>query len=193
MSFKSPLKASGVDTSLATSLQQHSQSNLALLPFPDFSSKLLVKPSDPCPKGGDGCKSKDWRLEKLFGNVKAAHCPSCCLPITMHESDFQKSRSDRVTHKLPQVYTAWLLCVSSRHVKNRQGMKRSLWTVHFLSQPSAFIVQFWGWGQLIKILYHLIRKTVVLIANTIVNNLCCIISLSKLAIDGISVLQYSKS
>ena len=33
----------------------------------------------------------------------------------------------------------------------------------------------------------------VLIANTIVKNLCCISSLSKLVIDGVSVLQYSKS
>ena len=70
-------------------------------------------------------------------DVEAAHCPSSCLPITVHESDFRKSRSDHVTHKLPQVYTAWLLCIASRHVKKRQDMDRSLWTVHFLSQPSV--------------------------------------------------------
>ena len=92
MSFKSPLKASGVDTSLATSLQQHSQSNLALHPLPDFSSKLLVKPSDPCPKGGDGCKSKDWRLEKLFGMSKPHTAPPAafqllCMKVTFKNPD----------------------------------------------------------------------------------------------------------
>ena len=87
MSFKSPLKASRVDTSLATSLQQHSQSNLTILPLPDFSSKLLVKPLDPCQKGGDGCRSKDWRLEKLSGTSKLHTAPPPVFPLNRSKRD----------------------------------------------------------------------------------------------------------
>ena len=164
MSFKSPLKASRVDTSLATSLQQHSQSNLTILPLPDFSSKLLVKPLDPCQKGGDGCKSKDWRLEKLSGTSKLHTAPPpvfqlLCMKVTFENPDLIMLHTN--SHRSTPPGSCALHLGTWRRGK--------IWIGHcgqciFSPSLQSFIVQFWGWGQLIKILYHLIRKTVVLIA-----------------------------
>lgn len=113
-SFESLLKATRVDKSLATTLEQHFKLSLVrlrrhaiLAKCINSSSKILVEAPSSSEKGADGQRGQ--RL--AFGEASLdSHCLSCCLPV--HSSLCTEAISENTnlimlhTHT-HQVCTAW--------------------------------------------------------------------------------------
>ncbi|MXQ79046.1 hypothetical protein E5288_WYG000682 [Bos mutus] len=111
----------------------------------DFSSKLLVKPLDSCQKGGDGCKSKDWRLEKLSGTSKLHTAPPpvfqlLCMKVTFENPDLimlhtNSHRLEDLRVKLEKEGYSNISYV----VVNHQGISSRLKYVHLKNKVSEHI------------------------------------------------------
>lgn len=94
-SFESLLKATRVDKSLATTLEQHFKLSLVrlrrhaiLAKCINGSSKILVEAPSSSEKGTDGQRGRDWLLEKPLWTHTASlaafpYIPHCALKLSL--------------------------------------------------------------------------------------------------------------